>query len=53
MKMQEMQEHIKGLENGMRNLQQAVELHHYEAFWHILRDLRWEVSELKKLEEES
>jgi len=46
-----LQEHIKGLEAGIRNLQHAVELHHFDALSHIIRDLRYEVSELKKIEE--
>lgn len=44
-----MQEHIKGLEIGIKNLQQALDLHHYEAIDFILRDLKWDLGEIKKL----
>lgn len=49
---QEMKERIRGLEIGIHNLQIALDLHHYEALKLIIRDMRWDLSELKKTQGE-
>lgn len=46
-----LQEHIKGLEIGIKNLQQALDLQHFDALETILRDLKWDLGEIKKIRE--